>query len=78
MAAMPAKSGGGAAKLGEDTQAQVDASQTGGPYMPASTMTFDDVIDPRQLRNAILRAFIMTEGREDQVREPVRHYGILP
>lgn len=78
MAAMPAKSGGGAAGLSAETQAQVNASQTGGPYMPASTMIFDDVIDPRQLRNAILKAFRMTEGRQDQPREPVRHHGILP
>ncbi|MDB3856194.1 carboxyl transferase [Halieaceae bacterium] len=78
MAAMPAKSGGGAAKLDDDEQAKVDASQTGGPYMPASTMTFDDVIDPRDLRNAIMQAFIMIEGREDQAREPVAHHGILP
>ena len=78
MAAMPAKSGGDAAKLGEEDQAKVDASQTGGPYLPASTMTFDDVIDPRDLRNAIIKSFIMIEGREDQIREPVMHHGILP
>jgi acetyl-CoA carboxylase carboxyltransferase component len=78
LASMPAKSGGGAAGLEDEIQAQVNAAQSGGPYMPASSMVFDDVIDPRQLRNAILRAFAMTGGREGQAREPLRHQGILP
>jgi acetyl-CoA carboxylase carboxyltransferase component len=63
LGAMPSASGGASAGLDTDTQAQVDAEQAGGPYRTASSMAFDDVIDPRELRNALLRGLALSTQR---------------
>lgn len=61
--AMPADSGGRSAKLDEDTQARVEAKQRSGPWGMASRLTYDDVIDPRELRNALIAGLALTEKR---------------
>jgi acetyl-CoA carboxylase carboxyltransferase component len=64
LASMPAVSGGKSAKLDAETQAQVEAEQKSGPYRMANGMGVDDVIDPRDLRNALLNGLMLTEGRD--------------
>jgi acetyl-CoA carboxylase carboxyltransferase component len=54
LGAMPAESGGKAAGLSADQQAAAEILQAGGPYRIAHTMGYDEVIDPRDLRNALL------------------------
>ena len=54
LGAMPARGGGAAAKVGEETQADLDAAEGAGPYSVANGMGFDEIIDPRDLRNALL------------------------
>jgi acetyl-CoA carboxylase carboxyltransferase component len=78
LGAMPASSGADAAKLDPATRARISAEQSGGAYHMANKMAFDDVIDPRQLRNAILNGLMLAEGRRDASFEPVRHVGIRP
>jgi len=63
MGAMPAASGGASAKLDSDTQAEVEAAQQSGPWAMAGGMTYDDVIDPRELRNALLAGLDLCEAR---------------
>ncbi len=63
LAAMPAASGGQAAGLDESTQRDVDAAQRAGPYALANRLGVDEVIDPREIRNAILNALALAEGR---------------
>jgi len=63
LGAMPSASGGASAGLDSDAQAQVDAEQAGGPYRTASSMAFDDVIDPRELRNALLQGLALSTQR---------------
>jgi acetyl-CoA carboxylase carboxyltransferase component len=63
MGAMPAASGGASAKLDADAQAEVEASQQSGPWGMAAGMTYDDVIDPRELRNALLAGLDLCEAR---------------
>jgi acetyl-CoA carboxylase carboxyltransferase component len=63
LAAMPAVSGGQSARLDADTQAQVERAQRSGPYQLANTLGVDDVIDPRDLRNALLNGLVLLEGR---------------
>jgi hypothetical protein len=41
-------------------------------------MAYDEVIDPRELRNALLAGLALSEGREAQAPEPARHTGIRP
>lgn len=78
LGAMPAASGGRAAKLDDATQAEVTSTQTGGPWPQAHGMGYDDVIDPRDLRDALLRALLLLEDRDDRHYQPVTRNGILP
>jgi acetyl-CoA carboxylase carboxyltransferase component len=63
LAAMPAQSGGRSAKLDAETQRQVEESQRAGPYALAARLGVDDVIDPRDLRNALLDGLALVEAR---------------
>ena len=78
LGAMPASSGSDAAKLDPETRARLLAEQTGGAFQVADKMGFDDVIDPRDLRNAILRGLTLAEGRQNGTAEPVMRPGISP
>ncbi len=78
LGAMPAASGGASAKLDAAAQAKANAEQAGGAYHIADKMGFDDIIDPRDLRNALLRGLELTEGRRSGPFEPVRIGGITP
>lgn len=63
MAAMPADSGGRSANLDASAQAEVEAAQRAGPWKMANRMGCDEVIDPRELRNALLDGLTLVEGR---------------
>ena len=65
LASMPAGTGGKAAKLSEEQQREAEAAQTAGPYRMATGMGVDDVIDPRDLRNALLSGLMLAEGRDE-------------
>jgi len=78
LGAMPAASGAQSAKLDDATRARIEAEQTGGSYRIADRMGFDDVIDPRDLRNALLRGLALAEGRRAVAPEPVRTQGVTP
>jgi hypothetical protein len=49
----------------------------GGPWANADTMSYDDVVDPRDLRNVLLSALELSEGRESENVLP-RPGGIRP
>ncbi len=63
MGSMPAGAGGRSANLDADTQAQVESEQLGGPWGMAAGMVYDDVIDPRDLRNALIRGLELASHR---------------
>jgi acetyl-CoA carboxylase carboxyltransferase component len=63
MGSMPAASGGRSAKLDAETQAQVEDGQRSGPWTMAEGLTYDDVIDPRELRNVLIAGLRLLEGR---------------
>ena len=58
-----AGSGGRAANLDDDAQAEVERIQQSGPWGMAAGMTYDDVIDPRELRNALIRGLELAGAR---------------
>jgi acetyl-CoA carboxylase carboxyltransferase component len=62
LGAMPAESGGRAAGLTADEQAAAEILQAGGPYRTAHTMGYDDVIDPRDLRDRLLAGLTLTRS----------------
>jgi acetyl-CoA carboxylase carboxyltransferase component len=78
LGAMPAGSGGKAAHADEAEQAALDAMQSGGPYQVASTLGFDEVIDPRELRNVLLAGLSLARARSEGTHEPVARFGPLP
>ncbi len=63
ISSMPAASGGAAAKLSAETQARVEREQQVGPWRLAAGLGYDDIIDPRELRNALLAGLSLLEGR---------------
>ena len=78
LGAMPARGGGAASKSDSAQQAQLDAAELGGPYRVADSMGFDEIIDPRELRNFLLRGLALTAGRESETPAPVQRQGALP
>lgn len=78
LGSMPAASGAAAAKLDEATRARIAAEQAGGAFHVADRLGYDEVIDPRELRNALLQGLILTAGRGTAAYAPVQWSGITP
>jgi methylmalonyl-CoA decarboxylase subunit alpha len=78
LGAMPATGGGAAAGVDDDTQRLLDHAELGGAYSSADTMSYDEVIEPPELRNALLAARRLSAGRRSQPPEPARHHGVSP
>ncbi len=77
LGAMPAEGGGTASGVDSGTQDALDAAEISGPWATADTMSFDEVIDPRELRNYLVSALEITAGRDTKKVEPVSG-GIRP
>lgn len=78
LGAMPAASGADSAKLDPAARAKAAAEQAGGAYHIADKLGYDDIIDPRDLRDALLHGLVLTEGRRTAPLEPARTGGITP
>jgi len=78
LATMPARAGALAAKAGAGTGAQLAAAEDAGPWKLASEASYDDVIDPRELRNALLGALAVSARADRGPAEPVARVGHLP
>ncbi|MGZ4713508.1 MAG: acyl-CoA carboxylase subunit beta [Acidimicrobiia bacterium] len=63
LGAMPAESGADAAGIEPDVRALMEHAELGGAYAAADRLSYDDVIDPRELRNELLRALALTRAR---------------
>lgn len=60
----PVKGSGDAAKLDAATQAQLQAALDSGVYATADRLVYDEVIDPRELRNALLQGLQLSALRQ--------------
>ena len=78
LGAMPARGGGAAAHADAEKQAALDAAELSGPYRIADQMGFDEIIDPRELRNALLDGLQLTEPRTAVEAGPRVRRGPLP
>jgi acetyl-CoA carboxylase carboxyltransferase component len=67
MGSMPATSGGRSAGLDAESQERAERDQDAGPWRMAAGMVYDDVIDPRELRNALLRGLDLARERIERV-----------
>jgi acetyl-CoA carboxylase carboxyltransferase component len=78
LAAMPGAGAAGAAKASSEVRDALAAAETGGPWAPAEAMAYDEVVDPRELRNTLLAALRLARGRRSAPAEPVAHVGLRP
>jgi acetyl-CoA carboxylase carboxyltransferase component len=60
-----------------EERARVAAEQAKASVSAGSKLSYDDVIDPRDLRNALLAGLELSEGRHTALRAP-RGQGIMP
>jgi acetyl-CoA carboxylase carboxyltransferase component len=63
LSSMPAESGGRSARLDAQEQVRVESAQRSGPWSLAAGMVYDEVIDPRELRNALRAGLELCESR---------------
>jgi acetyl-CoA carboxylase carboxyltransferase component len=77
LGAMPAAGGGAASKADASTQAALDAGEAAGPWRIAHGMGFDEVIDPRETRDALLHGLALADRRPPPAG-PVVRVGTLP
>lgn len=63
LGAMPADAGATAAGLDEDARRAAIARQTGSAWGLSGKMAYDDIIDPRDLRNALLDGLTLMRDR---------------
>jgi acetyl-CoA carboxylase carboxyltransferase component len=78
LGAMPATSGAEAAGLEADARAVLEHAELGGAYSSADTMGYDEVVEPAELRDALLDALRLTSARRRAPVAPAAHHGILP
>ncbi len=76
LGALPADSEGSAIEDSEE-RAGLAAEQARASVVAGARLSYDDVIDPRELRNALLAGLSLAEGRDTAPRRP-RPMGILP
>ncbi|WP_027944643.1 acyl-CoA carboxylase subunit beta [Amycolatopsis taiwanensis] len=75
---IPAAVGGATAKADERTRRELIETEAAGPWRLAGSVTYDEIIDPRELRNALLAGLRLARSRLTGAREPVRGTGYLP
>ena len=63
---------------GSGTQAVFEQAELGGAYTAADTMHYDEVVEPAELRNALLAALRLTGARRAEAPRPVERRGIRP
>lgn len=73
---IPAAVGGATSGADAETREALVANEAAGPWRLAASATYDDVIDPRELRNALLAGLRL--AGETTRPEPVVHTGYLP
>ena len=55
-----------------------EQAELGGAYTAADTMHYDEVVEPAELRNALLAALRLTGARRAEASQPVERRGIRP
>ncbi len=78
LGAMPAESGADAARLDATERDVLAHAELGGAYSSADTMSYDEVVEPAELRDALLDALELSATRRRHPVGPAAHHGILP
>jgi acetyl-CoA carboxylase carboxyltransferase component len=78
LGAMAASASTKASHADEDTAALIRQAELDASYNSASRLGFDELIDPRECRNALLDALELAVNRRQAAPEPVSRIGIVP
>ena len=78
MGAMGAQGAGNAVRADEETREELRQAELQSSYRSAAGMGFDDLIDPRELRNAVLDGLATAARRMQLPAEPVARIGVTP
>ncbi len=78
LGAMPAAGSSKATRADEDTTVLLRQAELESSYRSAQGLGFDDLIDPRELRNVLLAGLEFALDRRPVQAEPVRRVGYLP
>ena len=78
MGAMPARGSSKATGADEDTTMLLAQAELESSYKSAQSLTFDDLIDPRELRNVLLEGLQFASAGRSANPQPVARVGILP
>jgi acetyl-CoA carboxylase carboxyltransferase component len=78
LGAMPAAGSSKATRADEDTTALLRQAELESSYRSAAGFGFDDLIDPRDLRNVLLDGLEIALARRDPSPAPVQRVGYLP
>ncbi|HSO94653.1 MAG TPA: carboxyl transferase domain-containing protein [Acidimicrobiia bacterium] len=78
LGAMPAAGSADAAGVDNDTRAVLEHAELGGAYSAADTMSYDEIVAPSELRDALLDALRLTSVRRQLPVRPLRVPGVLP
>ncbi len=78
LGAMGAEGAGNAVNADAATRHQLEGAENDSSYRSAAGLSFDEIIDPRELRNAVLAGLEVSARRRAAPAEPVARYGIVP
>ncbi|MEM7141623.1 MAG: carboxyl transferase domain-containing protein [Actinomycetota bacterium] len=78
MGAMGAQGAGNAVGADDETRAALRQAELESSYRSASGLGFDELIDPRDLRNVVLDGLDLSVRRRQGAAEPVARIGITP
>lgn len=78
MGAMGSQGAGNAVGADDETRAALREAELESSYRSAGGLGFDELIDPRDLRNAVLDGLALSARRRDGAAEPVARIGITP
>ena len=78
LGAMGAAGAGNAVGADATTRAELERAENESSYRSANSLSFDDLINPRELRNAVLAGLAASARRRSSPAEPVARTGITP
>ncbi|ASR36271.1 acetyl-CoA carboxylase carboxyltransferase subunit [Prauserella marina] len=78
LGAIPAAVGGATAKADPGTRKALLEAESAGPWRLAGSVTYDEVIEPGELRTALLDGLRLAAARREGPFEPVSRTGYLP
>jgi acetyl-CoA carboxylase carboxyltransferase component len=67
---IPASGGGKAAKMSDEERAMLEQVEREGWLKVADTLGYDEIIDPRDLRNQLMSGLKLSRGRLSEAPKP--------